>query len=66
MSAAACTGASPINQTGQGREDLTDGQEKSLTENLTCCHMAWQGQGGGAENEEAAGNLGARTVVMAS
>jgi len=46
VSAAACTGASPINQTGQGREDPTGGQEKSLTENLTCYCMGWKGQGG--------------------
>lgn len=31
---------------GQGREDLTDGQEKSLTENLTSCRMGWRGQEG--------------------
>lgn len=46
VSAFACAGASPINQTGQEREDLMSGQVKSLMENLTCYHMRWQGQAG--------------------
>lgn len=50
---------------GQGREDLTDGQEKSLTENLTCCCIGWQGWGGRAENKEAAGNLGIKRLLIA-
>lgn len=46
MSAATSAGALPINQMEQGKEDLTDVQEKSLMENLTCCCMGWQRQEG--------------------
>lgn len=56
MSAATSTGALPINPVEQGKEDLTDGQEKSLMENLTSCCMGQQQQEG-AKNEETAGNL---------
>lgn len=60
MSAAACASASPINQTGQAGE-IPDGKSHLLL------HVgAGPGGGGGEENEEATGNLEARTVAMAS
>lgn len=65
MSAATNAGALPINQMEQRKENLTDGQEKSLMENLTCCCMGWQWQEG-AKNEETSRNREARAVRMAS
>lgn len=44
MSAGTSAGALPVNQMEQGKENMTDGQDKSLMENLTCCCMGWQWQ----------------------
>lgn len=65
MSAGTSAGALPINQMEQGKENMTDGQDKSLMENLTCCCTGWQWQEE-AKKEETGIKLEERTVMMAS